>query len=56
MTAIFQRLIGLETEYAVRYRPQAGGRRPSDHELYTQLAGMLAGKLPTASAVISAGG
>jgi Pup amidohydrolase len=49
VSKIFERLIGLETEYAVRFRPRAGCQRPSDHDLYLRLTALLARKLPTAA-------
>jgi proteasome accessory factor A len=47
---IFARLIGLETEYALRCRPAPGGTRPSDYRLYAALVAALRRKLPTAAA------
>src|SRR5262245_25642704 len=47
---IFDRLVGLETEYAIRYRPRDAAARPTNYELYSLLIGALAEKLPTASA------
>lgn len=47
---IFNRLIGLETEYALRFRPWPGSDRPTDYELYHFLVGVLRRKLPTAAA------
>ena len=32
------RLAGLETEYAVRFTPAEGGRRPGNHVVYEALA------------------
>jgi proteasome accessory factor A len=46
---IFDRLIGLETEYAIRFRPHFSTNRPTDHQLYSFLVGALKRKLPTAS-------
>jgi proteasome accessory factor A len=46
---IFERLIGLETEYAIRFRPWFSVNRPTDHQLYTFLADALRRKLPTAA-------
>jgi proteasome accessory factor A len=47
---VFQRLIGLETEYAL-HAPAAGGTRPLNrHALFTELAAALAQKIPCAKA------
>src|SRR5690242_17089338 len=46
---IFDRLIGLETEYAIRFRPDPATERPTDYELYSLLATALRQKLPTAA-------
>jgi proteasome accessory factor A len=42
--------MGLETEYAIRYRPAAGAGRPTDHQLFSLVAAALADRLPTAVA------
>jgi proteasome accessory factor A len=46
---IFDRLIGLETEYAIRFRPWSSADRPSDYHLYTLLTAGLQSRLPTAA-------
>jgi proteasome accessory factor A len=51
MTAIFERLIGLETEYAIRF-PSAGDDEPPRHQhLYEMLAANLQRRIPTAEVV-----
>jgi proteasome accessory factor A len=49
MTPVFARLVGLETEYAVRFDSRRGGR-PSDYALYRALVEALRQKLPSAAA------
>jgi hypothetical protein len=46
---IFDRLIGLETEYAVRFRPRSAAERPTDFQLYELLTAALRQRLPTAA-------
>lgn len=49
--AIFGRLMGLETEYAVRFRSAVSAQdRPSDYDLFQRLLVRLQEVLPTASA------
>jgi proteasome accessory factor A len=43
---IFDRLIGLETEYAIRLRPRVSAYRSTDYQLYVWMVGALVGKLP----------
>jgi hypothetical protein len=54
---MFDRLLGLETEYAIRFhsepgrnRSQRGTQRPSDRDLYERLTQELSARLPTAGA------
>src|SRR5207245_8812828 len=42
--------MGLETEYAVRFRPHSFVDRPSDYQLYSLLTAALSRRLPTAAA------
>ena len=46
---IFDRLIGLETEYAIRFRPWLPASKLTDHQLYGFLVAALRRKLPTAA-------
>lgn len=50
MRTVFDRLIGLETEYAIRFRPVRPAERPTDHQLYSSLVAALRQRLPTAAA------
>ncbi len=51
MAGIFERLIGLETEYAVRFQPgEAAAPSPSKFRLYESLVAALARRVPTARA------
>jgi proteasome accessory factor A len=52
---VFDRLIGLETEYAIRFRSPGPADRPSDYELYSAFVAALRQKLPTAEASVSQG-
>jgi proteasome accessory factor A len=56
MTAIFNRLVGLETEYAIRYHPPEGGTCPPYPELYKALLAALRQKLPSADSSLHHGG
>lgn len=48
---MFDRLVGLETEYAIRFRPDdPAAQRPTDYELYRQFLGVLKRRVPTAPA------
>ncbi|MDZ4687722.1 MAG: proteasome accessory factor PafA2 family protein [Planctomycetaceae bacterium] len=47
---MFDRLLGLETEYAVRYHGARGADRPTDRELFERLAQELSARLPVAGA------
>ncbi len=49
MTAVFDRLVGLETEYAIRFDSRRAGGRPSDYNLYRALVEALRQKLPIAA-------
>src|SRR5437667_11547497 len=42
--------MGLETEYAIRFRPRTAADRPSDYHLYSRLAAALRRRMPTAEA------
>jgi proteasome accessory factor A len=50
MTAIFERLVGLETEYAIRCRPPPFEQRPTDLRLFRSLEAALKQKIPSAEA------
>jgi len=47
---MFDRLLGLETEYAVRYHGSRGADRPSDRMLFERLAQQLSERLPIGGA------
>jgi Pup amidohydrolase len=47
---VFDRLVGLETEYAVRFRPAPGAERPTDYDLFEALVAALRRRIPAAGA------
>lgn len=49
--AVFDRLAGLETEYAIRFQPQGSLEQPSRLRLYQQLLGALRRRVPAAEAM-----
>jgi proteasome accessory factor A len=50
---MFDRLIGLETEYAIRFHPsKAGGRRIRNSELFARLVRQIREKVPLAPAIV----
>jgi proteasome accessory factor A len=50
---MFDRLVGLETEYVLRFRPAAKGeRRISNAELFSRMFARLQAKLPLATAMV----
>ncbi len=48
--AVFDRLAGLETEYAIHYRPFPGTKQPPRLRLFQQLLSVLRRRIPTAEA------